>query len=360
MCISGIFAIGNQTETVGKVSTGAVNIELEETIINTQNQEEPYTEESKLVFPGQEIPLICRIENLGVSCYVRAKVITVNEDLDIDEMVEYIADNWIKIGDYYYYKTPINSSTNVTLFNKVKIPSELPNGYEGKKIVIQINAEAIQARNFNPDFQAEDPWKGMEIEKCIEDSYEIGVEPENDRSTVIYENDTQDYVKVEQTIFSKLKSAVPGDTKTEKIGLIGKEKNKNTKYYLTIREKENTTEELELLNNIQLTITREGEVLYQGNILGCSKVLLGEYKAGEKGQVVMSMYIPETLQNKYSLLNPTLEYIFSSEDEPKSSVLPINPKTGDFKIDIHLTIFFLSTICFIYTLLLTYKEKNKN
>ena len=69
--ISGIYALVddviNNTESV--ISTSYVDIKLEE----YQNGE-PYTKENEVVMPGEVVSLNTKINNLGINCYVRAKI----------------------------------------------------------------------------------------------------------------------------------------------------------------------------------------------------------------------------------------------------------------------------------------------
>ena len=70
MSVSGIYSLNreiNVTET--GISTGAVDIEIKE-----YNNTQPFDEDGKSVMPGDEIVLIPRVNNLGVDCYLRAKI----------------------------------------------------------------------------------------------------------------------------------------------------------------------------------------------------------------------------------------------------------------------------------------------
>ena len=72
MCISGIYSLSNEVinSTESTISTGAVDIELKE--YNGSN--EPFSEDGKVVVPGEDISLIPRVNNLGIECYLRAKI----------------------------------------------------------------------------------------------------------------------------------------------------------------------------------------------------------------------------------------------------------------------------------------------
>ena len=71
MLISGIYALNKEIITTESgISTGAVDIKIEEYNGNTQ----PFDEDGSYVMPGDEIVLIPRVNNLGVDCYLRAKI----------------------------------------------------------------------------------------------------------------------------------------------------------------------------------------------------------------------------------------------------------------------------------------------
>ena len=55
--------------------------------------------------PGDEINLVPRVNNLGIDCYIRAKITYTVDDQELP-VTDYINGNyssWTKDGDYYYY-----------------------------------------------------------------------------------------------------------------------------------------------------------------------------------------------------------------------------------------------------------------
>ena len=87
--ISGIYALTNDVinNTESTISTSYVDIKLEQ-----YQNDESYTKENEVVVPGEVIPLNTKINNLGINCYVRAKITyTLNN-------TEYIESNFIN-GD---------------------------------------------------------------------------------------------------------------------------------------------------------------------------------------------------------------------------------------------------------------------
>ena len=134
MAISGIYAITNNDifSSENVLTTGSINIELNEYMIENNNNEKAYDNYDRTVFPGNTVSLIPKVENLGASCYIRAKV-TFKADNDLIEnnnnYLFDITDNWIKRGNYYYYKDIVDIGEKIQIFNNVKIPTNLPSKY---------------------------------------------------------------------------------------------------------------------------------------------------------------------------------------------------------------------------------------
>ena len=102
MCISGIYSLETDLkEENTTISTSAVEINLKEYDINNNE----FTDNGKVVMPGEEIALIPKVNNLGVDCYLRVKITyTINNN--IYNELDYIEGNyrsWNKEDGYYYY-----------------------------------------------------------------------------------------------------------------------------------------------------------------------------------------------------------------------------------------------------------------
>ena len=98
MSISGIYSLADEMkDTESGLSTGAVDIEIQE---YNQN-DEPFLEDGKMVMPGDVISLVPRVHNLGIECYIRAKI-TYTIDQEVFNVLDYIEGNyssWTKEGD---------------------------------------------------------------------------------------------------------------------------------------------------------------------------------------------------------------------------------------------------------------------
>ena len=349
MCITGIYSLNNDIkETENTLSTSAVDIDLKE----YNSNDELFSEDGKMVMPGEEVSLIPRVYNLGIDCYIRAKITYTLEGrtFDITNYIEGNYTSWNKKGEYYYYDSVLNKNDSVDLFNKVSIPDVITSNDQGKKIVINIVVDAIQQKNFDGN------WEGKVIQKSINKSYDIN---DHGHSEIIYENNSKSHILMDDGFFDNLGGLLPGDTAVEKFTILNSSKNKN-RYYLKI---ENTLSdaEKELLNEFKLIIKdNKNNIVFKGSINSTSKILLGTYGPGEKGIYTIELSLPTTADNRVSKFLTKIGWIFSLEVvENGENETIISPKTKD-AIDIYMIMFMLSSLGFLTVLFYARKEKNKN
>ncbi len=371
MSISGIFAINNSLEN-GTIVTGIVDIKLENYKINSENQQVEYGEDTTIVTPGDNISFIPKVYNAGESCYLRVKFFYVDDNTNIENYVTNFSNKLEKHGEYYYYKEQFQPKETITIFDTISIPPSITNTENGGTIVLKITAEAIQYKNFEPDYTLADPWKNITPTKSTSASYDIN--PNNINNTIVikYENETEKDITVPDSIFKDVKIVMPGDSFNEKIQLKNNG-NKTKKYFVNLDYTKTERMDQNLLNNIDLIIkNKSGNTIYTGKIINAGKVLLGEYDPNNQDEFTFYISVPSELDNKYELLNPELVWIFSTEydeegeqqqEEPDDTQgnkqEKGQPKTGD-QIDLAFTIFFISSIGLVITIILSYIEKRKN
>lgn len=389
MCISGIYALTNNVIVSSEhiLTTSAVNIELKEYLIDSSKNEKQFNGENIVIFPGSSIPLVPKVINLGANCYIRAKLnIEIDNDIinNIDDSILGISDKWKKYGDYYYYDSIINSGEAVEIFNSVNFPNNLPEIYQGKNIRVKIVAEAIQSKNFNPDYTLQDPWNNVKIEKCVDNTYKVSQENNISSITEIkYANNAEKYIEVSENFFGNLNEIVPGDNIEEVIKIKNKTET-TTEYFYSIEVSENINDaEKELLEKCNLTVIKnDTETIYSDSLLNYKNNSLGKFNPKEEATIKFIISVPEELDNKFSELKTKFRWNFSvqyedeniqneeekpeekTEDEPKEDNLDKviknitnSPKTGDFKFDLSLTIFFISAIVLIIVLFLENRIK---
>ena len=344
MCISGIYSLSDEmNQTESGVSTSAVDIEIQE--FNQNN--EPFSDDGKVVMPGDEIHLIPRINNLGIECYLRAKITYTidNETFNILEVIQGNYSSWTKNGEYYYYDSIFGKNESVDLFNLVIVPSSLSTEYYGKTIVVHIVVEAIQAKNFDGD------WEGIEIQEAVDRTYDIDYEGE---SSVVYEDHVDQHITIDDPFFDNLGSLLPGDSVQEEVTILNKTMDKN-EYFLAIDYDNLTDEEKALLRSLKLVIKNSrGEELVSSHLEDKEKHSLGTFSHNEGDTLTIQVSLPTTIDNDASKLFTKILWRFSYDVVEKYT--PINPHTWDLKFDLSIAVFILSSIGFLVVLILGKKS----
>ena len=348
MSISGIYSLADEMkDTESGLSTGAVDIEIQE---YNQN-DEPFLEDGKMVMPGDVISLVPRVHNLGIECYIRAKI-TYTIDQEVFNVLDYIEGNyssWTKEGDYYYYPSVLGVGDSIDLFEKVMIPNVLADQYQGKTVVVHMVVDAIQSKNFDEN------WEGIEIKESVDRTYDIHYGGE---SSIIYENDVNHHITIDGAFFNTLGNLLPGDSATEEVVIQNRSNNEN-EYFLAIDYDSLSDEEVQLLSQIQLKITdSHGNVLVNSHLANKERHSLGIFRRGEGDTFTISLFLPNDLDNDYSKLFTKVMWRFSF-DMIREGRVPPNPKTWDFQFDLSITVFILSTIGFIIVLFL-WKKNTEN
>ena len=332
LCIA-VFGCGliygmTSVEVTNEFETGIVDIRIAE-YQKTNDGEEPW-EDNPLVLPGDKISKIPRIFNDGNDCYVRVKINFRNTDEINESNLLGIDDKWIKADDgYYYYTEILPNGKTVDVFEAVKIPTDYSQDNEGKMFYIDVDADAIQSVNFEPQFQQAQPWGDIEILECgKEGQYDINTFKISDTQSfsITYQGDVKELTKNADDFFANFPYLMPGDTYNDTLKIENDGKKAIELYFRS------SAEDLsDLLDKIQLKITTElnGEsiVFYEGNLRAkdlSTDVVLGTVPAGKTGNFHFEIYVPHELNNQFTISSSLVKWIFSTteiREEP--------PKTGD-------------------------------
>lgn len=307
-------------------SVGIVDIQLTEYHL-VDGKEEPWAD-NPLILPGTRISKIPRISNSGNDCYVRVKFEAKEGEAGIEQGIYGIQKDWKQKEDgYYYYTKVLKTGENVDLFQGLVIPENLPQEeYEGCEIGLEICAEAIQSRNFSPDFQGETPWGNVEILSCEKKGdYDISSFQKADqkRFEIVYLGESKKMAANEKDFFANFPVWMPGDTCKDSIRFVNDSQNRQEIYF-----RSESLENPELLEKIHLSITCEmdgtTEKIYEGPLeakgLSEGKVLCRIPEHGE-GKLNFSIEVPPELDNPSALEESSLRWIYSTE--------PISEKTAD-------------------------------
>ena len=342
--ISGIYALTedviNNTEST--ISTSYVDIKLEE----YQNGE-PYIKENEVVMPGETISLNSKINNLGIDCYVRAKISYTLNGTEYNEFDYINGDykNWNKKDKYYYYTQVLKQNEIINLFDTIQVPNEILNESSGDKIIVHIIVEAVQSKNFDGN------WDEVDIKKAVDRSYSMDSEG---KSEIIYENNADKYIDIGDGLFDNLGGLLPGDSITDQFTIDNNSSNR-IKYYLSINTKNLTPEEIDLLENINISIkNNKGEELINGKLTDINNLLLGIYNSGSNGIITITISLPSNLDNEFSKIATKIIWVFSVEEENTS----INPETWDLRFDWSITLFMFSALGLLIVMILEKREKD--
>ena len=232
--------------------------------------------------------------------------------------------------------------------------------HEDEKITLQIDVDSIQSKNFTPDFEGESPWGLIEIQECIHEGpysiNQVAVAKPN-KMGIVYEGSSKELVKNSEDFFMNFTTLMPGDTFTDQVELKNNHKNAMKLFFRT--ESENT----ELLSQIQLKLTlvsgSKETVVYEGPLASealTDKILLTQLSPKETEYLKFSIYMPEKLDNEYTLLSDDVKWFFSTEE-----IIETGVDTGDSnRIGLYVAAMGLALgICFVVVLLRWRRKEEK-
>ena len=336
MSVSGIYALNESiSDTESPVSTSYVDINLSSSLTN------------KNIMPGDVVYWNTFINNLGIDCYVRTKIDYIVKDdyLSVSDNFSIDSSKWKKIGDYFYYDSILKENASLQLFNNFLVTSSLDNNYANEEVVFNITVEAIQTKNFTPDYSSSSPWKEYSINKRINRTYSIN----QVNSYIVYENGADKYLTINSNFFSELNNLVPGDVISEQIE-VENLTNKNVDIYYSITSDNLNIYTKELFESLRLVITdMDNNVLYDGALLDYKKHYLKTYEIKDSDLLTFTISFPPHLDNDYSIISTNVVWTFSIDNVKE---LPENPKTMDEGISESIKVFILSFIGLIITLII--------
>ena len=162
----------DRLEVKNHITMGDIRINMTE-FARKGNGEVKYRDPA-YIFPGERISKIPRIKNSALPCWIRARISYGSDKENVEMLsecnIEGMSAEWIKRGDYYYYTKVLKKQESVDLFQSVSVPAVWTEEHGGQKLNISVQADAIQAANFKPDFTAMSPWGNQEIQECVHET----------------------------------------------------------------------------------------------------------------------------------------------------------------------------------------------
>ena len=317
--VGAIYAAYTSTvSVVNHVETGDVNIGIREYMVRG-GKETAYAEPAS-VMPGDVISKIPRIICFADPCWVRARITFRKSGEGKDyPVIGGIPDGWKKAGDYYYYQKPLEKGEYVDLFRTVKVPAEWGDEHYEENLSITIRADAVQSKNFKPEFSAMSPWGNQEIEQCVHET--DNSEPQTTghiQNTVEYSGDAHKLVAAPDDFFKNLGRLMPGDSAGDSVE-IRNTTDKDAEIFFFAGYEKQTETQIELLKALEMQIRLNGKEIYKGKLTqeGMEKgTSLGKYAPGAGGKLDFTITMPENLGNAYARRNADVKWIFAvAEDE---------------------------------------------
>lgn len=274
------------------------------------------------IFPGERISKIPRIKNRALPCWIRARISYGSDKDDVEMLSEHniegISSEWIKRGDYYYYTKVLKKQESVDLFQSVSVPAVWTEEHGGQKLSVTVQADAIQAANFKPDFTAMSPWGNQEIQDCVHETNGTMTCKKGERKlSVEFQGKAHKLIAVPDDFFANLETAMPGDILTDTVKISNTTKN-DAEIFFRISTEGRTKEKLDMLKNICFQIAMGEKVLYTGT-LDAAKLQknhsLGVFKSKASGELKFLLEIPKEWDNAWALKKTDVSWIFTVQDE---------------------------------------------
>lgn len=304
------------------ISMGDVNISIAE-YARKGTGEVKYKEPAE-VMPGQTISKIPRIKNVALPCWIRARITYNGEKDEIEclkeENIGGISKEWVKRGEYYYYTKVLKKQETADLFQTVSIPETWTEEHASQKLNIDIQADAIQAANFKPDFSAMSPWGNQVIEQCVhEQDGTLTCRKGERKLSVEFSGKAHKLIAVPDDFFTNLESAMPGDVLKDSV-MISNTTDQKAEIFFRTDTEGRSEEQLKMLKGIPFEIRQNNKILYKGTLDArelAKPKSLGTFKAGQKGSLEFVLEIPAEWNNAYALKKTDVTWIFAVSEEEK-------------------------------------------
>lgn len=281
------------------------------------------------VLPNQTVGLKSTVMNKAEPAWVRAKIqypVYANEatlshlaeenltELD-DNLITFESPDWKKIGEYYYLTYPVGTGEAVKFTKSIRFPADWDNRMVSSKFGISITAEAIQEKNFKPDFASEDPWFGAVIESYDTTDYrERGCG--TDRFSIHFEDGAENMVKAGDNFFGNWDYVMPGDTLTGE-AQIKNNMRRPVRLHFGIEPGKGDKGILKLLH---IKIMHGDDVVYDGDLAkGMDEKFLEEYASGMEGKLSYTLTAPSAMDNAYA------EKLFQTVWTLRAEIVPEEP-----------------------------------
>lgn len=326
---------------MNNMKTGSVDVMIELYEI-TEKGEEP-------IQPGQitgnrKISCIPRVTGLRAESYIRVKAdIIMDSDTPkplILENIYGLKADWIRRGEYFYYKNVIRPMESADIFSGIRVPEDWEEN-TASSFTLRFTVDAIQAENFSPDFNSAVPWGNIQIQKSKETDdivYRTATSAVANKMTF---NSTSGLESNTTDLFENFGYFMAGNCFSDTLEIENKSERSVRLSFCTDTAmhmqagNEAEFESGELLEQAQLEICCDKELLYRGSL---STVPLYRYvelsviEPGESKNFDFRITLPEGSKNEYSVLADQVIWKFKADEdilENEENVRISSARTGD-------------------------------
>ena len=342
-------AIGSAANVNNEISVGAVNISLD----HYREQDGSTTRgvyDSEEVSSGATIISVPKIKNLGISSYIRLAVRYYDEAGSAAERAEVnsLGVDWVQKGEYYYLTREAAAGEEFDVFQGITAPASWDDN--NRQIVMVLQADAIQAVHFNPDFTSDTPWGAIAIEDFADEGYQIDSESHASAVTVSYDGVAEQYVSVPENFLAQLNVLAPGDAADGEI-TVNNSDDEEHEVWVSVE-----VPDADLASALTVRIMKDGVVLYEGPLAGLSETSLGKFAPGAMGAIEITLGLPIDTGNGVGSIHSSINWKFrvDAEEEP----IPVGPNTED-SIEVAVLLFLVSFVGLIIVSLFEKREQDE-
>lgn len=273
------------------------------------------TDPYPILFPGQPASYVIQVNNHYDASWVRVRIDGLLNEEEPIEVIPLSDSRWIRRGDYYYYTEPLGCEESVVMCRAIEIPPDA--GYQGT-VSLGISAGAIQAENFQPDFDREDPFRGVKTEATAhidEGQWQHNMEQVQGPVHISYDDAASSLVD-DTGLFGDgdgPNALLPG-TRLQDSFLVRNDSGNIKELSLFSME---TGEHIPEAKRVLLQIERDGRLLYQDSLLNedlKQGILLAVLPPGTESRVTFTIRVPEDMTNAMAVQNIAVEWAFQATE----------------------------------------------
>lgn len=286
-----------------KLETGIVRVGIENYMISGGKT---VPAEKRNVMPNERVSLVPRVTNRGAEAYIRVRFSMSSSAVSEDDIYG-LGRLWIKKGDYLYLRDPLPQDGAADVFEGIHIPEEADK--RGlKEFSVTGYADAVQSRNFSPDYSSDDPWGDVDVSKSKNENCNAFTSAERkEEYLLLYEDDG--FHGDTENLFEGFSVRFDGDSESGELRISNISGSDIRVSFLS------SAAGNILSNRMTAKVSCGSEMLYDGRIsdMGDSDIKVISLRDGEERVLEYEIGLPEKSGNLYTNLNETVRWTFRAE-----------------------------------------------